>query len=71
MVKRYRNSAYLIPVEVKATRGTAKTLRTLIQSETYPDIQWGIKLTAGNIGYSDSIYTFPYFCTFLLKEYLT
>lgn len=60
----------LVPLEVKAKRGTAKSLRTLIQSEAYPDIQWGIKFTGGNIGYSDNVYTFPYFCVFLLKEYL-
>ena len=60
----------LVPLEVKAKRGTAKSLRTLIQSEAYPDIQWGIKSTGGNIGYSDNVYTFPYFCVFLLKEYL-
>ena len=65
-----RTQEYLVPVEVKATKGTAKTLRTLIQSSAYPDIQWGIKLTAGNVGFSDNIYTFPYFCAFLLKDYL-
>lgn len=65
-----RTQENLIPVEVKATRGTAKSLRTLIQSNAYPDIQWGIKLTAGNVGYSDRIYTFPYFCSFLIKDYL-
>ena len=65
-----RTQEYLVPVEVKAVKGTAKTLRTLIQSKAYPDIQWGIKFTAGNIGFSDNIYTFPYFCTFLLKDYL-
>lgn len=65
-----RTQEHLVPVEVKAVKGTAKTLRTLIQSKAYPDIQWGIKFTAGNIGFSDNIYTFPYFCTFLLKEYL-
>lgn len=65
-----RTQEHLVPVEVKAVKGTAKTLRTLIQSKSYPDIQWGIKFTAGNIGFSDNIYTFPYFCTFLLKEYL-
>lgn len=26
--------------------------------------------TAGNVGFSDDIYTFPYFCAFLLKRYL-
>lgn len=65
-----RTADCLVPVEVKATRGTAKTLRTLIQSQAYPDIQWGIKFTAGNIGFSDNIYTFPYFCAFLLKDYM-
>ena len=65
-----RTQNSLIPVEVKVKRGTAKSLRTLIQSARYPDIGCGIKFTAGNIGYTDGIYTFPYFCAFLLKEYL-
>lgn len=65
-----RTRQSLLPIEVKATRGTAKSLRTLIRSERYADIDCGVKLTAGNIGYSDGIYTFPYFCTFLLKRYL-
>ena len=65
-----RTQDYLVPVEVKATRGTAKSLRTLIQSDSYPDIRWGIKFTAGNVGISGDIYTFPYFCAFLIKDYL-
>lgn len=65
-----RTASALIPVEVKAQRGTAKSLRTLITSDKYEDIHYGIKFTAGNIGFSDDIYTFPYFCAFLLKRYL-
>ncbi len=65
-----RTAENLIPVEVKATNGRSKSLRTLINSERYPDIKYGIKFTGGNIGYSDDIYTFPYFCAFLLKKYL-
>lgn len=65
-----RTNDCLVPVEVKAKRGTAKSLKTLLQSEKYPDIQWGIKFTAGNIGANEEIYTFPYFCAFLLKDYL-
>ena len=65
-----RTREYLVPVEVKATNGTAKSLKTLIQSKAYPDIQWGIKFISGNIGVNDGIYTFPYFCAFLLKDYL-
>ena len=61
----------LIPVEVKAKNGTAKSMKTLISSDKYPDIHCGIKFIGGNIGYSDKIYTFPYFCAFLLKRYLS
>lgn len=66
-----RTASALIPIEAKAKNGTAKSMRTLLSSEKYPDIHCGIKLTSGNIGYSDGIYTFPYFCTFLLKRYLS
>ena len=66
-----RNKENLIPVEVKATNGTARSLRTLIASNHYPDIQFGIKFISGNIGLSNNIYTFPYFCAFLVKKYLT
>lgn len=65
-----RTARSLVPVEVKVKNGTAKSMRTLISSEKYADIHCGIKFTGGNIGYSDDIYTFPYFCTFLLKRYL-
>ena len=66
-----RTADALIPVEVKATSGRAKSLKTLIGSEHYQDIQYGIKFTAGNIGFQNDIYTFPYFCAFLLKRYLS
>lgn len=65
-----RTANELIPVEVKSTNGKSKSLRTLIDSEKYADICYGIKLTGSNIGFSENIYTFPYFCTFLLKRYL-
>lgn len=65
-----RTADALIPVEVKATNGKSKSLRTLIDNDKYTDIRYGIKLTGGNIGYENDIYTFPYFCTFLLKRYI-
>lgn len=65
-----RTSKSLVPVEVKASNGNVKSLRTLINSKKYLDIHYGIKLCGGNIGYHDNVYTFPYFCTFLLKKYL-
>ena len=66
-----RTAACLVPVEVKAVNGRSKSLRMLIDSDKYEDIQYGIKLCAGNIGVENKIFTFPYFCTFLLKRYLS
>ena len=65
-----RSTESLIPVEVKAKSGKSKSLRTLIDSGKYPDIQYGFKLSLNNIGYSDKIFTFPYFCAFLLKRFV-
>ena len=65
-----RSSSNLIPVEVKAKSGKSKSLKSLITSKKYPDIEYGFKLSANNIGYSDKIYTFPYFCAFLLKRFM-
>ena len=65
-----RSANNLIPVEVKAQGGRSKSLRTLISSDKYSDIAYGFKLSANNIGYSKQIYTFPYFCTFLLKRFM-
>ena len=65
-----RDTDSLIPVEVKATNGTTKSLKTLIKSDKYSDIKYGIKFSQGNIGYNGEFYAFPYFCVFLLKRYL-
>ena len=66
-----RTKKSLVPVEVKAKAGTAKSLSTLVKSDAYPDITTGIKFSAGNVGFQNNIYTFPYFCAFLLKRYLS
>lgn len=65
-----RTKEALAPVEVKATNARSKSLRSLIENNKYSDIKFGIKFCNGNIGYSDGIYTFPYFLVFLLKRYL-
>lgn len=65
-----RSAASLIPIEVKAKSGKAKSMKTLISSEHYPDIRYGFKLSKNNIGHEDSIYTFPYFCAFLMKRFM-
>ena len=66
-----RSAASLIPIEVKAKDGRAKSMKTLISSDHYPDIRYGFKLSGNNIGHEDRIYTFPYFCAFLLKRFMT
>ena len=65
-----RSASSLIPIEVKAKDGRAKSMKTLIASEHYPDIRYGFKLSKNNIGHEDKIYTFPYFCAFLLKRFM-
>lgn len=66
-----RTKDSLVPIEVKANNNRAKSLVTLIKSDRYPDIKFGIKLCNGNIGFNNQILTFPYFCTFMLKRYLS
>lgn len=66
-----RNTDSLIPVEVKAKNNKAKSLSQLVKSEKYSDINFGFKFCSGNIGMNDDIYTFPYYCAFLTKRYLT
>lgn len=65
-----RTREYLVPLEVKATSGRAKSLRTLVASDSYPDIRFGVKLSSNNIGCEDRVFTAPYFTAFLLKRLL-
>lgn len=65
-----RTSDELIPVEVKSNNDRSKSLSSLIKNENYADIHHGIKLGNFNIGCSNNIYTFPYFCSFMIKAYL-
>lgn len=65
---RYKD--YLVPIEVKAGNNNAKSLTTLIKSDNYPEIHFGIKLVKGNIGFESNIFTFPHFCAFLIKDFI-
>ena len=65
-----RDKNSLIPIEVKANDNATISLNNLINSDSYKDIKYGIKLCNKNIGYNGKIYTFPYFLTFLLKNFL-
>lgn len=63
-----RSSDWLIPVEVKSKKGSSNSLRKLISSKSYPEISFGIKLHAGNIGSSNHVFSMPYFLSFLLRR---
>ena len=65
-----RTANNLVPIEVKSQNGQMKSMRTLIASDRYEDISFGIKLNNGNIGHDSDVYTFPYFCSFLVKSFL-
>lgn len=65
-----RDANSLIPVEVKAIDGATASLNKLIESDTYDDVKYGIKLCYKNIGFNGKFYTFPYFLTFLLKRFI-
>lgn len=60
----------LLPVEVKSNNASSKSLASLIKNENYSDIKNGIKLGDFNVGYANNIYTFPYFCTFMIKSFV-
>ena len=65
-----RDKNSLIPIEVKANDNATISLNNLINSNSYKDIKYGIKLCNKNIGFNGKFYTFPYFLTFLLKRFL-
>lgn len=65
-----RDADSLVPVEIKAQDSATASLRNLIEKDKYSDIHYGIKLCAKNVGFNGKFYTFPYFCTFLLKRYM-
>lgn len=65
---RTKNS--LVPIEVKSNSNKSKSLDSLIKNVNYHNIHFGIKLGDFNIGFANNIFTFPYFCSFLIKEFL-
>lgn len=66
-----RYQDFLVPIEVKAGNNNSKSLSSLIKNINYNEISFGIKIIKGNIGYNSNICTFPHFCTFLIKDFLS
>lgn len=67
-----RDASSLIPIEVKASDNSAKSLNAILSGKKEErDIKYGIKLCNRNIGFNGSFYTFPYFLGFLLKRFVS
>lgn len=66
-----RSTDSIIPIEIKAENNRSKSLRMLIDSKTYKDIHWGIKLVNGNVGFENGILTIPQWCAFKLPEIIS
>ena len=65
-----RSANSLIPIEVKASDNTSKSLQKLTDGR-YTYIKYGIKLCHKNIGFNGKYYTIPYFLTFALKDFIS
>lgn len=65
-----RNQRNLVPIEVKSSNNKSQSLSSMISSDSYPEVEFGVKLIKGNIGFANNIYTFPYFCAFLINDFL-
>ena len=63
-----RSGDDLVPVEVKGENARAKSLKTLIASEHYPNIRWGVKFVNGNVGFENNVLTLPQWSAFLLAK---
>ncbi len=56
------------PLEIKATNGNAKSLKTVMAHPEKYDVTQAIKLADCNIGYENNILTLPLYMVFLLTE---
>ncbi len=61
----------IVPIEVKAGKSKARSLSTVINDDSIPSIQYGIKYSMNNIGAENHIITLPYFTLFLLKQVIS
>ena len=59
----------LIPIEVNPDN-RSKALVTMIEDKEYRDIRAGIRFGDYNIDYNNGVYSFPYFCGFMMKGFL-
>ncbi len=61
----------IVPIEVKAGKSKARSLSAVINDDSIPSIQYGIKYSMNNIGAENHIITLPYFTLFILKQVIS
>ena len=64
----YRLKDKIIPLEIKASNGNSKALKTVLNHYDEYKVKYGIKLTANNISFNNNILNLPYYLTFLLNN---
>lgn len=57
----------IVPIEVKRNRGRSVSLNYVLDNNE--KVNFGLKLTNGNIGFENNKFTFPYYLAFLLKRF--
>lgn len=60
-----------MPIEVKSCNNKSKSLNEMINNNKYVNIKRGIKLAYANVGFENNIFTLPYFCSFLVKRWVS
>lgn len=65
-----RDMDYIVPLEIKANNKKATSLINFLELFKNKNVKYGIKFANSNIGFKNNIYTFPYFCIFMLRNFL-
>ena len=61
----------IVPIEIKANKGSARSLNAVIDDKRIDEIKCGIKFSNNNIGVANNVLTLPFFTLFMLKRVIT
>ena len=61
----------IVPIEIKANKGSARSLNAVIGDKKISEIKYGIKFSNNNIGVANNVLTLPFFTLFMLKRVIT
>jgi predicted AAA+ superfamily ATPase len=65
-----RRDNMILPIEVKANRGKARSMNAVIEDQKISMITSGLKFGNYNVDGDNHIVTYPFFCMFLMKRVL-